>query len=248
MILSLKHRFVFIKGLKVASTSIEMALCVHCGPQDIVTPITPVDEAERLALGGTCRNYSDAPAFEAAYREIVRRGDPAELAVLRPPRGRFYNHISLAEVCAGYGAPLADFTIVCAERSPYEKVISWLNMSRGYARYRRGVAMQAPLSLLEADLDRALERGDVRAVRNIDRYRWPDGRLTAQVLHYETLRRDFAAFLRQIGIAQPVSLPHAKKGVLAGGIDPRSVFRADQIAALNALFADEFEAFGYPML
>ena len=50
MILSEKHKFVFIKGMKVAGTSVEMALSTLCGPHDIVTPISPIDE---LARGAT---------------------------------------------------------------------------------------------------------------------------------------------------------------------------------------------------
>lgn len=41
MILSHRHRFIFIKTLKTAGTSIEVALARHCGPDDIVTPINP---------------------------------------------------------------------------------------------------------------------------------------------------------------------------------------------------------------
>ena len=43
MILSRKFRFIFIKGRKVGGTSVEMALSTICGPDDIVTPITPID-------------------------------------------------------------------------------------------------------------------------------------------------------------------------------------------------------------
>ena len=55
MILSVRHKFIFIKGMKVAGTSVEMALAPLCGPDDIVTPISPIDEMERLGRGGGCR-------------------------------------------------------------------------------------------------------------------------------------------------------------------------------------------------
>ncbi len=51
MILSERHRFVFIKGRKVAGTSTEMALAALCGPDDIITPISPIDERARLPNG-----------------------------------------------------------------------------------------------------------------------------------------------------------------------------------------------------
>jgi len=52
MIYSKQNDFLFIKGGKVAGTSVEMALSTVCGPEDIITPITPADELERLRLGG----------------------------------------------------------------------------------------------------------------------------------------------------------------------------------------------------
>ena len=44
MIVSHRHRFIFIKTRKTASTSIQIALSEFCGPDDILTPI--IDEGE----------------------------------------------------------------------------------------------------------------------------------------------------------------------------------------------------------
>ena len=38
MILSKKNKFLFIKGRKVASTSVEVFLSSFCGTEDIITP------------------------------------------------------------------------------------------------------------------------------------------------------------------------------------------------------------------
>jgi hypothetical protein len=39
MIVSHRHRFIFIKTHKTAGSSMEMALAPLCGPDDIVTPM-----------------------------------------------------------------------------------------------------------------------------------------------------------------------------------------------------------------
>ncbi len=44
MILSKLHKFLFLKGRKVAGTSVEVFLSGICGPEDVITPITPIDE------------------------------------------------------------------------------------------------------------------------------------------------------------------------------------------------------------
>ena len=47
MILSHKYRFLFVKTLKTAGTSIEVFLSQQCGPEDVVTPILPHVEPHR---------------------------------------------------------------------------------------------------------------------------------------------------------------------------------------------------------
>lgn len=41
MIVSHKYKFIFVKTIKTAGTSIEIFLSPHCGEEDIVTPIVP---------------------------------------------------------------------------------------------------------------------------------------------------------------------------------------------------------------
>ena len=52
VIVSHKHRFVFIRCRQTASTSLEIALSRLCGPDDIVTPMHPRAELLRADLGG----------------------------------------------------------------------------------------------------------------------------------------------------------------------------------------------------
>lgn len=44
MIVSHRHRFIFIKTVKTAGTSIEVFLSQRCGPGDVLTPIDPPHE------------------------------------------------------------------------------------------------------------------------------------------------------------------------------------------------------------
>jgi len=51
MIVSHKHRFIYIKTLKTAGTSLEIALSKFCGADDIITSIDRADEVMRVGLG-----------------------------------------------------------------------------------------------------------------------------------------------------------------------------------------------------
>ncbi|MEI9994729.1 MAG: hypothetical protein WDM91_09060 [Rhizomicrobium sp.] len=244
MILSHRHRFIFIKGMKVAGTSFEMAVAPLCGPDDIVTPISPIDELARLPAGA-CRNYAADRRAEADYLERLAASHPVELAALQQPPLVYYNHMMLREVLAKAARPLDGYRVVAIERSPYAKVISWANMRLSYGAYRIGGEMRARAEDVRSAIDKGFETGLVLAARNIDRYRLPDGRLATQPLRYAALREEFTAFVRSLGVDDPPSLPHAKKGPMSDTLDPRDVLRLDQIARINEAFAGEFDAFGY---
>ncbi len=64
MIVSHKHKFIFLKTNKTAGTSIEIALSKFCGEDDIITRISPKDEQTRRDLG-----YRGAQNFQAPFRD-----------------------------------------------------------------------------------------------------------------------------------------------------------------------------------
>src|SRR6516165_4331739 len=98
MILSKAHRFLFVKGVKVGGTSVEIALSTICGPDDIVTPISPIDELKRLELDAGARNYSGDRMAELAYLERLRRTAVSDLAKVAMPPTVYYNHMPLRDI------------------------------------------------------------------------------------------------------------------------------------------------------
>jgi hypothetical protein len=252
MILSHRWRFIFIKGRKVAGTSVEIALSTLCGPDDIVTPITPRDEVLRFRAGGQCRNYAWDAAEEGPYRAAIARfvesaSDRFELLPHQPYGLRYYNHISLRETLQRYGGDLTGYRVFCVERSPYSKALSFANMRSYYNEYTSGGAMRADHKQLSKLLDAAMADGALAWMRNIDLYRGRDGHVAARVLRYAELPNALHRFLAELGAPMPV-LPHVKKGLMSDTLDPRELLRTDQIASINDLFREEFQTFGYPMI
>ncbi len=240
MILSFRHNFLFVRARKVAGTSVEIALSTLCGPDDITAPIVAVDERLRLDSGGHCANFGE-PRLEQAWRDMVRAASPEQLATMKPPPSRYRPHMSVGEIEAAHGAPLDAFRLVCVERDPFAKVISFLHMRHNFPGYKAGAPdMATAIGDLSAELDEAFARDRLGILKSIHMY----GGRTPEVIHYERLEADFADFVATLGVAAP-PLPHAKRGPLSNAIDPATVFRRDQIEQLNAFFAAELAAFGY---
>lgn len=253
MILSHKHKFVFIKGVKVGGTSVEIALSQLCGPDDIITPITRADERYRLGSPGEPRNYSShrfprwvRRRLERNYVAKVRDAGDEELPAIKSPRARFWNHIDLRRVLRLVPEARA-YELLCVERSPYAKVLSLANWLANSDSYGRGRALGGSLGGVAGAVDRLIANGMIGRVVNIGRYRDLAGNVPAVPWRTEALEQEFAAFLQSRGLPD-IPLVHAKQGARSDRVDPADVLRPDQIDTINRLFAEEFETFGWSRL
>lgn len=106
MIISHKHKFIFVKTRKTAGTSIEVTLSKYCGPNDVVTEINPPE------AGHEPRNFW-----------------------IDQDRGvKFYNHMPATEIRALVGDETWNsYYKFCVERHPYLKTISLFHMHRHHA-------------------------------------------------------------------------------------------------------------------
>jgi hypothetical protein len=128
MIISHKHRFIFIKTVKTAGTSVEVFLSQQCGPDDIVTPIYPHVEPH------VARNFtgyfnpipeiysSRGQGFKGSVKDVIKRR-------------RFYNHISALKVRSRIARTTwKNYFKFCIERNPWDKTVShyynerWLSL------------------------------------------------------------------------------------------------------------------------
>ncbi|MEM9168630.1 MAG: hypothetical protein AAGC56_03165 [Pseudomonadota bacterium] len=105
MIVSHKHKFIFIKTVKTAGTSIEVDLNKVLGPEDIATPIfPPVD-------------WHSPQNFEYRKWGVLRR--------------QLYNHMPARDVLRIVGPRVfEDYFVFCVEREPIDKCVSHFSMIR----------------------------------------------------------------------------------------------------------------------
>lgn len=74
MIVSHRHRFIFLKTLKTAGTSVEIALSRVCGPDDVITPLPEHDERLRAEAGGRPPQNYLSPPLPVKVHEHIRAG------------------------------------------------------------------------------------------------------------------------------------------------------------------------------
>jgi hypothetical protein len=193
MIVSHRHRFIFIKTRKVAGTSVELFLSQLCGEDDILTPLGP-DEKLREGLGA--RNF---------WLSGKRRGNRmvrAWWALLgRPANGYrgFYPHMPASEIRRLVGektwGAYYKFTI---ERNPWDRQVSLYHW-----HYHDEEKKPSFDTFIRSPFHRKISP-------NFDTYAIGGNVAADYVCRYETLDEDLGKVLKEIGIERPVALPRAK--------------------------------------
>ena len=149
MIISHKHKFIFIKTFKVSGTSMEIALSRYIGNEDILTPLNLEDEIKRYKKTGALpQNYSKNKLEEIKYKNYIKKLSKKKISkkilneLEKKKDGKFksmiyYNHISAVNVKKLIKKKIwkkyFKFTI---ERNPYDKVISFMYFANRFKKIK----------------------------------------------------------------------------------------------------------------
>ena len=228
MILSHRHKFIFIKTNKTAGTSIEIALSKHCGPDDVVTEISLEDEHARRELGHVgpqnhrtpISNYSISDWFDRL------RGRGAKVA--------YYNHMSAREIIALVGRDVWDnYYKFCFERNPWERVISlyfWRHKNEPRPPISEFVRSSVPLILKERGSGLYMIDGEI---------------VVDRVCRFENLADELETVRRRVGISEPLQLPRAKGQYRKDRRSWREILNDDERGVVADMFRFEIDRFEY---
>ena len=192
MIVSHEHRFIFLKTKKTAGTSIELALSELCGPLDIVTPLTKIDEAKRNP-GGEPRNWrlhgwwkSPRPLLERRWFKFTAQDYG------------FYNHMPASEARPILGdAVWRSYFKFAFDRNPWDRQVSFY-----HHRDRQEGEPPAFKTFLSKDRRARVNNYEIYSI---------DGEVTVDFIgRFENLTEDLKRALDEVGLKLEHELPRAK--------------------------------------
>lgn len=228
MIISHRHKFIFIKTRKTAGTSIETFLSAQCGPEDVVTRITPPEEAHHP------RNFQGVfnPLRElsVSIADHPYRPDARRLWGQVIKRTKFYNHMTAVSVRARISPHIWEsYFKFCVERDPFDKVMSSYHM-----QMRRGT-----ITTFEDMI------GSPLMPKDWEKYTAPgEGIIVDRVLRYEDLNAELGSVFEQLGLEYSGSLTTRAKGNYRAAKNDFT-FDDAQKAKLRTIFADEIATLNY---
>lgn len=227
MIISHRHRFVFVKPRKVAGTSIEIALSTACGPDDVITPFALAEDEElRGRLGGRAPQNGRIP-----LRDLRVRDWASWARRLRRPTPR--EHAYVPEAMRRTGPRWDEYLKFSIARNPWDKAVShyfWC-LTTGESR--------APFS----EWLRVFHANG--RLTNWPFYALGDEPVLDVILRYEHLDEDFRQLCDRLGIEVP-SLPRSKHVQRPSWARDHRVMYDDHDAEFLAMACrNEIAAFGY---
>ena len=200
MIISHTHKFIFIKSLKTAGTSIEAALSNQCSGNDVVIPINDFGH-NRDVDGRFVHRSMNADEF---YRKIGQHVDaPTIKARESSETWNDYFKFSIA-------------------RNPWDRALSYFFWDRRRDPtlkprkrfyHHLGISFNE-FEIIKKQFYRFIQGG---TLENNDRFYSIDNDLCVDyVIRYENLEGDFQQVCKLIGIP-PMSLPRLKTGIREQG-------------------------------
>jgi hypothetical protein len=258
MIISHRHRFIFIKTEKTAGTSIELALARICGPDDVISAVVhPADRALQKSLG---------PGYRGQQNDVIPLRYLTSLDMLqgirRRRRSRFINHMGAADIRRFVPQEVwRNYYKFCVERNPWDKVVSsyfwWKELEFQFRRdasaFRRELGAAArgvewmivnhPIG--DMSLSQFVQSGRANLVQGYDLYTISGDIAVDRILRFERLEEDLAEVAQSLGIADLPPLPRAKANARRVGLHYRDQFDDADRMKIARVFAREIALLGY---
>ena len=226
MIVSHRHKFIFLKTRKTAGTSVEVALSRFCGDRDILAPIAREDEEIRRYLG-----YRGPQNFHIPLLKYK----PANWAglVLERRRPKYRNHMRAARVRSLVGEKVWNsYYKFCFERNPWDKAISLY-----YWRTKHQKPRPTLLEFLQSVSTSALSNLHIYSI---------DGEVAVDYVGlYEDLDFELEKLAARLKLPGRIELPKAKSNYREDKRNYRELMGPYEAEIVAKACAREAALFGY---
>lgn len=230
MIISHTHKFLFVKSIKTAGTSIEAALSQHCSGDDVVTPLNNFSH-NRDESGGAVHRAMNAETLPWWNKEIGQHVDAAMMKAHLPPEvWRTYVKISIA-------------------RNPWDRMVSlftWRTRNDPSVKPRKRFYhwLGVPYDEMAQVRRHFAEFVRLRTETN-DRFYVMDGGLCVDhVVRYESIGEDMKALSERLGVSE-MTLPRLKTGIRPGSHHYSAYYDESTRAHVERSHANDISLFGY---
>ena len=256
MIVSHRHKFIFLHCRKVAGSSITAFLSRHVGPMDL--QLGAWQECFQFGSFPNARTLTDClhprtarfmlrntvkvcqTARQATREQVASILYSAQRRKYMPQLGPNPPHATASQVKELLGAKWDEYYKFCFVRNPYERVVSdylWRQRSTGIA----DITFSQYLNLIrsgENDRDFVAPNCD-----NWQIYTIGDTVSVDRVGRFENVNSDLAEICEHLGLSYSAGeLPETKK---TSAYDFRTFFTDSDVELASQIFSNEIKHFGY---
>ncbi len=225
MIISHKHKYIFIKTEKTAGTSIEIALSKYCGPKDIITPIVEEGELKRSKLG-----YRGPQNFKIPFSKYSKCDLMNCIDIKR--RLTFYHHNDATFIKRHIDKDIWDsYYKFCFERNPFDKVISWY-----FWQHKKEP---------RPTISEFIESGEANLVKGFQLYTTDSIFAVDKVYFFEDLDKSMEDIAEKVGLPEVPQLPKTKANLRKDKRSYRDILSQKDKENIEKIFAREIAYFNY---
>jgi hypothetical protein len=229
MIISHKHKFIFIKTNKTAGTSIEIELSKVCGPIDIITPIGPYGEKIRKKIGGKGPQNYLAPLSNYTSKDII------QVLKKRKFKKKYYNHIRAKSVRKHIGADIWDeYFKFCFERNPWDRIISLY-----YWKTRKQKCPPSISEFINSEAPYLLKK------KGFYLYTINKKIAVDKICKFENISQEMSDIFNILNISFDLNLPRLKSKIRKDNRSYKDILSAKDRDLIAEIFQDEIKICGY---